>query len=108
MQSILINKCFLFVVGSVCRVKRFHIGGRHFADDEEFETEVREWLRQRSIRLLCCRFRRTGKAMGRVCQHWWRICFFQVRISHVLRLISICDLFIDCPSYHPGMVRQVN
>jgi hypothetical protein len=26
-------------------------------------------------------------------------CSFQVQISHVLRFISICDLFTDCPSY---------
>jgi hypothetical protein len=25
-------------------------------------------------RLLCCGFRRTGKAMGQVYQCWWRIC----------------------------------
>jgi hypothetical protein len=25
-------------------------------------------------RLLCCRFRRTGKAMGQVYQCWWMIC----------------------------------
>jgi hypothetical protein len=25
-------------------------------------------------------------------------CFFQVRISHILLFISICDLFTDCPS----------
>jgi hypothetical protein len=25
-------------------------------------------------RLLCCEFRRTGKAMGQVYQCWWRIC----------------------------------
>jgi hypothetical protein len=25
-------------------------------------------------RLLCCGFRRTGKAMGQVCQCWWRVC----------------------------------
>jgi hypothetical protein len=25
-------------------------------------------------RLLCCGFRRTGKAMGQACQCWWRIC----------------------------------
>jgi hypothetical protein len=24
--------------------------------------------------LLCCRFRRTGKAMGQVYRRWWRIC----------------------------------
>jgi hypothetical protein len=26
-------------------------------------------------------------------------CFFQVRVSHVLRFMSICDLFTDSPSY---------
>jgi hypothetical protein len=26
-------------------------------------------------------------------------CFFQIRISHVLRFISICDLFTDSLSY---------
>jgi hypothetical protein len=41
-----------------------------------------------SQRLLCCRFRRTGKAMGQVYQCWWRICreitdFFQVRIYNM-------------------------
>jgi hypothetical protein len=54
-------------------------------------------------RLLCCGFRRTGKAMGQVYQCWRRICreisvFSRVRISHVLGFISIYDLFIDSPS----------
>jgi hypothetical protein len=35
-------------MGSVCRVKRFHLGGKGFADDEEIETEVRKVLRQKS------------------------------------------------------------
>jgi hypothetical protein len=44
-------------------------------------------------------------ARGQVYQCWWRIrqeinvFLFQVRISHVLRFISICDLFTDSPSY---------
>jgi hypothetical protein len=43
--------------------------------------------------------------MGQVYQCWWRICrkinyLFQFRISHVLRLVCICDLFADSPSYH--------
>jgi hypothetical protein len=46
MQRIFINKCFLFTVGRVCSVKRFSLGGKRFADDEEVETEVRKWLRQ--------------------------------------------------------------
>jgi hypothetical protein len=42
------KKCFLFTLGNVCRVKRFRLGGRRFADDEEVETELRKWLRQQS------------------------------------------------------------
>jgi hypothetical protein len=41
MQRIFIKKCFLLTVGSVCRVKRFYLGGKYFADDEEVETVVR-------------------------------------------------------------------
>jgi hypothetical protein len=37
MQRILIKKCLLFTVGSVCRVKRSHLRGKRFA-----------WLRQQS------------------------------------------------------------
>jgi hypothetical protein len=36
----------IFPVGSVCRVKRFHLGGKIFTDNEEDETETRKWLRQ--------------------------------------------------------------
>jgi hypothetical protein len=36
------------MVGSVCRVKRFHIGSKRFADEEETKTEVQKWLRQQS------------------------------------------------------------
>jgi hypothetical protein len=35
-------------VGSVCRVKQFRLGGKHFGDGEEFDMEVRKWLRQQS------------------------------------------------------------
>jgi hypothetical protein len=38
MQRIFTKKCFLFMVESVRRVKRFISGGKHFADDAEFET----------------------------------------------------------------------
>jgi hypothetical protein len=40
MQRKFIKKCFLFMVGSVCRAKRFSLSGKRFADDEEVETEV--------------------------------------------------------------------
>jgi hypothetical protein len=41
-QRVFIKKCFLCMFGVVCRVKRFHLGSRRFADDEEIETEVRK------------------------------------------------------------------
>jgi hypothetical protein len=47
-QRIFIKKCFLLMSVSVCRVKRFHLGVKRSADDEEVETEVRKWLRQQS------------------------------------------------------------
>jgi hypothetical protein len=57
-------------------------------------------------RLLCCWFRCTSKAMGQAYQSVLvedvsrNKCSFQVRISRVLRSISICVLFIDSPSYY--------
>jgi hypothetical protein len=41
--------------------------------------------------------------MGQGYRCWWRIrrevtAFFQVRISHVLCFISICDLFTESPT----------
>jgi hypothetical protein len=47
-RIIIIKKCFLFTVGSDKCVKRFSLGGKRFADDEEDETEVRKWLREQS------------------------------------------------------------
>jgi hypothetical protein len=47
-QRIFIKKCFLFTVESVGRIKRFHFGGKRFADDGEVETEAWKWLRQQS------------------------------------------------------------
>jgi hypothetical protein len=54
MQRTFFIKCFLFKVESVCHVKRFttgskncHLGGKHFAEDEDVETEDRKWLRQK-------------------------------------------------------------
>jgi hypothetical protein len=48
MQRIFMKKCSLFKLRSVCRVKQFRFRGRHFADDEEVETEVSKWLRRQS------------------------------------------------------------
>jgi hypothetical protein len=38
----------IFTVGSVCRVHGSQLGGRHFTDDVEVETEVRKCPRQQS------------------------------------------------------------
>jgi hypothetical protein len=66
-ESIFIKKSFLFTVGSICHVKWFTTGSRHMESVslmmKRFE-QVQKWLRQHSKRLLCCRFRHTGKAMG--------------------------------------------
>jgi hypothetical protein len=37
MQMTFIKKCFLFKMESVCHVKRFGLGGKRLADDEEVE-----------------------------------------------------------------------
>jgi hypothetical protein len=65
-QRIFMKKCFLFMVGSVCRLKRFSLGGKCFADDEEVEMEVRNWLRQQSerghIKRVCLSCQRSRKS----------------------------------------------
>jgi hypothetical protein len=105
-----INKEMFPVYGGKCSsrkavhnwVEKFSQGHSKIADDARPGAEVAETTVKR---LLCFGFRRTGKAMGQVYQRWWRICreinvffFVQVQISHVLRFISICYLFIDSPS----------
>jgi hypothetical protein len=81
-------------------VEKFSIGRSKVADDARPGAEVAETTVKILLR---CGFRRTGKVMGQVYRCWWKICreinvFFQVRISHVLRFISIWDLFTDYPS----------
>jgi hypothetical protein len=73
----IIKKCFLFTVGSVWRVKRFTTGSRNVADVSVMTKRLKRrcgsgW--DNSQTLLCCGFRRTGKAMGQVYQCRWRIC----------------------------------
>jgi hypothetical protein len=102
-----IHKKMFPVYGAKCFSReRFTTGWQTFRLWRSGWNGVAEVAEATVRRLLCCGFRLTGKAMGQVCQCWWRICreinyFFQVRISHVLRFISICDLFTDSPSYLP-------
>jgi hypothetical protein len=81
---------------------------KYFADDEEVETEVRKWLRQRS-RLLCCGLRRTDKAMGQVYQCWSRnTCsfsrfeyMFYVLYPFVACLLTLLRMSGLSKPYHP-------
>jgi hypothetical protein len=73
MQRILTKKYFLFTLGSVCLVKRVttgsrncHLGGKRFADYKEVYNGDAEVAETTVKRILCCGFRRTGKAMGQV------------------------------------------
>jgi hypothetical protein len=52
-------------------VEKFTQGRSKVADDDRPGAEVAETTVRR---LLCCGFRRIRKAMGQVCQCWWRIC----------------------------------
>jgi hypothetical protein len=68
------KKCFLFIVGSVCQIKRFTTGWQTFCwlwrgwngGAEVAETTVK--------RLPCCGFWHACTVMGQVYQCWWRIC----------------------------------
>jgi hypothetical protein len=52
-------------------VEKFSQGRSKVADDARLSAEVAETTVKR---LLCCGFRRTGKAIGQVYQCRWRIC----------------------------------
>jgi hypothetical protein len=43
-------------------------------------------------RLLCCGFRRIGKAMGQVCQCWWKVCR-EIIIFSGLKYHMYCVLY---------------
>jgi hypothetical protein len=51
MQRLFIKKYFLLTLGSVCRVKRFILGGKIFTNDEDVETEAQKRLRKQSTNL---------------------------------------------------------
>jgi hypothetical protein len=53
------------------RVEKFPQGRSKVADDARQGADVAETPVKI---LLCCGFRRTGKAMGQMYQSWWRIC----------------------------------
>jgi hypothetical protein len=70
-------------------VEKFSQGRSKVADDARLDAEVAETTIKR---LLCCGFRRTGKAMGQMYHCWWRVCRdinvfsrFEYRMCGVLR-----------------------
>jgi hypothetical protein len=73
-QRIFIKKCFLFTVGSVCRLKRFTTGWQMFRWWRRSWNGGAEMAETTVKRLLRWGFRRTGKVMEQVYQCWWRIC----------------------------------
>jgi hypothetical protein len=101
--KIFIKKCFLFAVGSACRVKRFTTGWQTFRWWRRVWNWRAEVAETKVERLICCGFRLTGRAMGQVYQCWWRICreinVFPVSNITYFTFISICDLFTGSLSY---------
>jgi hypothetical protein len=91
MQRILIKICFLFTVGSVCRVKWFttgsrngHIVGKRFGDDQEVETEVQYSQKYFYAAGLHALVKRWNKCINVGGGYVKKYMFFRVRISHVL------------------------
>jgi hypothetical protein len=82
------NKFFLFMVGSVCHVKRFTTGLRNSLKDVQMSqmmpNQVQKWLRQQSEDFYAAGFD-TLVLMGHVHQCWWRIC----RETNVFSVINI-------------------
>jgi hypothetical protein len=75
MQRIFIKKCFLFMVGSVCSVKRFTTVSRNSLKDVRKSQMMPGEVAETTVkRLQCCGFRRTGKAIGQVYRCWLKIC----------------------------------
>jgi hypothetical protein len=89
-------------VENIFRVKRSHLVGKRFTD-EEVETEARKWPRQQSKDFCAAGFdalvKRWDKCINVAGGYGEKYMFFKFRKSHVLHFISICDLFTDSPSY---------
>jgi hypothetical protein len=89
------------MLGSVCCVKRFHVGGKHFTDDEKVETEVRNWLRQQQD-FYAAGFdalaKRWDKCISVGGEYVETEMFFSG--SNITCFIPICDLFTYSPSYY--------
>jgi hypothetical protein len=112
-QIIFVKNFFLFTVGSVCHVKRFIIRSRNSLKDVQksqmMPDQVRKWQRQQPKDFYAVGFDALVKQQDKCSNvgggYVEKFFFFQVPISHILRFISICDVFTDSPSYL-SQVRQ--
>jgi hypothetical protein len=109
-----VHKEMFPVYGGKCLLRKaVHNGVEKFsqerskvADDARPGAEVAQATVKRVKRLLCCGFRRTGKAMGQVYECWWRICreiiffprfeyhMFYVLYSFVTYLLTLPRIYI--------------
>jgi hypothetical protein len=104
MRRVFIQKCFMFTVGSFCRVKGFTTGSSNSLRDvrksQMMTEQVRKWLRNSrdfyavGFDALVKRLDNCINVRGDMSRNRR---FSQVRVSHVLGFISICDRFTDSP-----------
>jgi hypothetical protein len=92
----------MFTLESVCRVKRFTTGSINSLKDalksQFMPDQVGKWVRQQSKYFYDASFETLVKRWNKCLNiggGYVEKCFSQVRISHVLRFIPICDLFTE-------------
>jgi hypothetical protein len=110
------KEIFTVYCGKCLPCKAFHNWvekrGKRFAHDEEVEAEVRKWLLQQSIDFSAAGFDTLVKRWDSVSvfvEDMSRNTCFSFPVSNItcLSLISICDLFIDSPSYDLTSYRSL-
>jgi transposase len=104
-----INKDMFHVYGEKCLsrkavhnwAKKFSRSRSKVADDARSGAEVAETTDKR---LLCCGFRRTGKAMGQVYQCWW---YGRAIAQAVSRRLPTAAARVRAPAKHVGFVVDI-
>jgi hypothetical protein len=95
MQRIFIKKCFLFTVGSFCRVKRFTTEAENslkvIRKSQMMPDQVQKWLRQQPKDFCATGINALGKQWD-VCQCWWRICR-EIKVLFVFEYLMFYFLY---------------
>jgi hypothetical protein len=99
-----INKCFLFTVGRVCRVKRFTTGSKNslkdFRKSQMMPDQVRKLVRQQFKDFYAAGFdallKRWGKCINVGGEYVQKLMFFPG--SNITCFTTICDIFSDSPT----------